>query len=171
MKKIIASLIILFVAGQSMAQQFEQFYDDKGKKIAKGLITRELLKSDTAYAWYGENEKNYKPNAAAVAALQENKDKIQVIVFGGTWCDDTRYILPKFYMITDAAGFDHDRISLIGVDRSKKTISHLAEALAITNVPTIIIMKDGKELGRVVEYGKMGMWDKEIADVITAAKQ
>ncbi len=24
-------------------------------------------------------------------------------------------------------------------------------------------MKDGKEVGRVVEYGKTGKWDKEIA--------
>jgi hypothetical protein len=27
-------------------------------------------------------------------------------------------------------------------------------------------MKKGKELGRVVEYGKTGNWDKELADII-----
>jgi hypothetical protein len=37
-------------------------------------------------------------------------------------------------------------------------------------VPTIMIMKDGKELGRVVEYGKYGMFDKEMGDIIMAAE-
>lgn len=29
-------------------------------------------------------------------------------------------------------------------------------------------MKDGKEIGRVVEYGKTGVWDKELGDIITS---
>ena len=51
--------------------------------------------------------------------------------------------------------FLQDRVTLIGVDREKKTLSHLSEALNVTNVPTIIVLKNGKEMGRVVEYGKL----------------
>ena len=36
----------------------------------------------------------------------------------------------------------------------------------MVNVPTIIVMKDGKEIGRVVEYGKNGMFDKELGEII-----
>jgi thiol-disulfide isomerase/thioredoxin len=86
----------------------------------------------------------------------------------GTWCEDSHYIIPKFYTLTDAAGFSNDRITLIGVDRSKKTLSHLTEALNIKNVPTIMVMKNGKEIGRVVEYGKYGMFDKELAEIINS---
>jgi hypothetical protein len=57
---------------------------------------------------------------------------------------------------------------LIGVDRSKKTLSHLAEAMNIVDVPTIIVMKDGKEAGRVVEYGKYGLFDKELGEIIAS---
>jgi hypothetical protein len=35
-----------------------------------------------------------------------------------------------------------------------------------TNVPTVIVMQQGKELGRVVEYGKTGQWDKELAEIV-----
>jgi hypothetical protein len=35
------------------------------------------------------------------------------------------------------------------------------------NVPTIIVLKDGKEIGRVVEYGKTGMFDKELGEIIS----
>jgi len=34
-------------------------------------------------------------------------------------------------------------------------------------VPTIIVLKDGKEIGRVVEYGKTGMFDKELGEIIS----
>ncbi|MEI9808442.1 MAG: hypothetical protein WDO16_11570 [Bacteroidota bacterium] len=38
----------------------------------------------------------------------------------------------------------------------------------ITNVPTIIVMKKGKEVGRVIEYGKEGVFDKELAEIINS---
>ncbi|MBS1655851.1 MAG: thioredoxin family protein, partial [Bacteroidetes bacterium] len=47
----------------------------------------------------------------------------------------------------------------------KKSVSHLAEAFNITNVPTIIVMKDGKEMGRVIEYGKYGLFDKDLEEI------
>jgi len=55
---------------------------------------------------------------------------------------------------------------LIAVDRQKKTIGPLAQAMQATNVPTVIVMQQGKELGRVVEYGKTGQWDKELAEIV-----
>ena len=54
------------------------------------------------------------------------------------------------------------------VNRDKKALGHIAEAFGIINVPTIIVMKDGKELGRVVEYGKTGKWDNELAEIVNA---
>jgi hypothetical protein len=77
-----------------------------------------------------------------------------------------KYILPKFFVLTDAAGLSQDRITLLGVDHSKKTIQHLSEAFGITNVPTIIVMKNGKEVGRVVEYGHTGLFDKDLAELL-----
>ncbi|HVF97495.1 MAG TPA: thioredoxin family protein, partial [Flavisolibacter sp.] len=91
------------------------------------------------------------------------------IVFGGTWCGDTKALLPKFFTTTDAARFPESHITLIGVDHSKKTLYNLAEAFGITNVPTFIVMKGGKEVGRVVEYGKLGMPEKEVAQIISDA--
>ena len=69
------------------------------------------------------------------------------------------------FTLLDSAGFSASRFTLIGVNREKKTLSHLAEALGITNVPTIIVLKKGKEMGRVVEYGKTGMFDKDLTEI------
>ena len=84
----------------------------------------------------------------------------------GTWCEDSQFIIPKFYLLLDAAGFSQDRVTLIGVDRKKQTLSHLTEALNITNVPTIIVLKNGKEAGRVIEFGKNGLFDMELGDIL-----
>ena len=63
-----------------------------------------------------------------------------------------------------------DQVTLIGVDRQKKTFSHLSDALNIVNVPTIIVMKNGKEIGRVVEYGKYGLFDQELGEILGTLK-
>ena len=58
-------------------------------------------------------------------------------------------------------------ITLFGVNREKNSLGNIAKAFNITNVPTIIVMQDGKEVGRVVEYGKTGKWDKELAAILS----
>ncbi|MBK9569524.1 MAG: thioredoxin family protein [Chitinophagaceae bacterium] len=124
---------------------------------------------DTSFKWYAENLKGYSPNTVALEGLTKNKDSIQLLVFMGTWCEDSHFIIPKFYSLLDAAGFSQDRVTLIGVDREKKTLSHLSEALNVKNVPTILVMKNGKEIGRVIEFGKYGLFDKELGEIIVQA--
>jgi len=169
MKKFLISIIaVIGLYGSVFAQsQAEISRDKNGAKVLKGIITRQDLEKDTAFAWYAENLKGYHPQTAAVAALQKNPN-IEFIVFMGTWCDDSHFIVPKFYALLDSAGFAQAKVSLIGVDRSKKTLTHLAEALNIINVPTIIVMNKGKEVGRVVEYGKYGLFDKELAEIMSS---
>jgi thiol-disulfide isomerase/thioredoxin len=164
----VLALFTLTVLGamQLQAQSQYEVTNDASGKILKGVITKELIAADSSFKWYKQNTIGYTPQADAVTALKSNGNDLQIIAFGGTWCDDTRFILPKFFSILDAAGFAQEKLTLIGVDRSKKTIGHLAEALNVVNVPTFIVLRDGKELGRVVEYGKTGQWEKELADII-----
>jgi len=170
MKKIFIIITAIFlVNGSIFAQsQAEISRDDKGNKILKGIISRNELENDTAFtSWWAENLKGYTPQSQAVAELRKNTN-IQFITFMGTWCGDSKFIIPKFYSLLDAAGFPQDKVTLIGVDRSKKTLSHLTEALNVINVPTIIVMSNGKEVGRVVEYGKYGLFDKELGEIIAS---
>jgi thiol-disulfide isomerase/thioredoxin len=84
----------------------------------------------------------------------------------GTWCEDSHFIIPQLLALLDSAKFPTEKCSLIGVDRNKKTVGRLSEALNVTLVPTILVFKNGKELGRVVEFGKYGMFDKELAEIL-----
>jgi thiol-disulfide isomerase/thioredoxin len=168
MKKILL-VVIAIVSVQYSFAQTEISHEAGGTKIIKGFIAKKELAADTAFSWYAQNSKGYTPAADAVQQYTANKDSVNLIIFAGTWCGDTKNLLPKFFTTTDAAGFPESRITLIGVDRSKKTLYNLTDAFGIINVPTFIVMKNGKEIGRVVEYGKIGAPDKEVAQIIAGA--
>jgi thiol-disulfide isomerase/thioredoxin len=168
MNKIVFLLIAFFTTQSVIAQTTEITRDASGNKVLKGFVTKRDLATDTAFAWFAENSKGYVPEATALQTLKANKDSIYILGFGGTWCGDTKSILPKFFTFLDAAGYSQDRLTLLGVDHSKKTVNHLAETFNVTRVPTFIVLKNGQEIGRVVEYGKYGMFDKEIGEIITA---
>ena len=172
MKKIFFLALTIFTAQYIFAQSaVEISRDESGHKILKGFINKKELATDTAFNWYAQNIKGFTPNAETVKQYSAGKDGVNLIVFGGTWCGDTQVLLPKFFATADAAGVPENHITLIGVDRNKKTLYNLSEAFGITNVPTFIVMKEGKEVGRVVEYGKTGSPEKEVAEIIAGASK
>lgn len=161
---------VFFLSLHVVAQSQVEVTQNGGDKILKGIFTQQQLSQDSAFKWYAQNQSGYTVPADVVSAFKSKGSQVQVIAFGGTWCDDTKYIFPKFFSILHASTFPADHLTLVGVDRNKKTIGHLAEALNVVNVPTFIILKEGKEIGRVVEYGKAGQWDKELGDILRSIK-
>ena len=160
-------LALVILSAQIGFTQTQVTRDAHGNKVLVGFISKQELASDTAFTWFAQNQQGYTPNQDALQLLKANRDSVNIIAFGGTWCDDTKYILPKFFMLADAAGLSQDHVTIVGVDHDKKTIQHLSEAFGITNVPTLIVMRNGKELGRVVEYGHTGLFDKDLAEILS----
>jgi len=167
--KFITTIAILFFMQNAIAQTpYTIVKDDKnpGGLIYTGLINKYTLINETSFTWYSENQKNYKPSTEMLNGFEASKLSINFIIFGGTWCDDTQFILPKFFKLQELSGMPDSCMSFFGVNREKKTMENISAAFNITNVPTIIVMKSGKEIGRVVEYGKSGEWDKELLELI-----
>jgi thiol-disulfide isomerase/thioredoxin len=169
MKKIISLAIIAnMISHHTNAQTpYTNTINDRKETVLNGIITKyAIANNDVLKTWYGANQTSYKPDAAVLSAMEAAKGKVQFVIFGGTWCEDTQFILPKFFKLQEQAGIADNSISFYGVDRAKKTLGNINDAFKITNVPTIIVMKDGKEVGRVVEYGKTGKWDMELAELV-----
>jgi thiol-disulfide isomerase/thioredoxin len=167
MQKFLFLLLFVFAVNIGLTQsQYEVLKDSIGGKILKGIISRDILANDSSFKWYAQNLKPYPAGKDAATTFGKHKDSVQLVIFLGTWCEDSQVIIPKLFPFFDAAGFSNDHITLIGVDRNKKTISHLTDAFKILNVPTVIVMKEGKELGRVVEYGRYGMVENELAEIV-----
>jgi len=172
MKKLLPVFILtlLFYGALNAQQQYQVLVERPNEKSLKGIISRDILTGDTSFTWFAANQKGYTPQAATVEALRARRDSVELIVFMGTWCEDSHFVIPRFFSLLDAAGFPGERVTLIGTDRNKKTLSHLCEAMNVQNVPTIIVMQNGKEKGRVIEYGTSGMFDKDLGAVLTASR-
>lgn len=169
MKKIFFTLFVatVFVKTTSAQTFYSSIVDSNKVTILNGIVSKAELESNKAFAnWYPANQNAYQPTPDVLKAVQAAKDKYQFVVFGGTWCEDTQFILPRFFKLQTLSGVDDKRVSFFAVDRSKKVEGNITSAFGITNVPTIIVMKDGKEVGRVVEYGKTGKWDVELAALL-----
>lgn len=149
--------------------QYEILKDEKHPEqyIFRGIINKYVLQNDSAFSkWYNSSQGYYKPDTAILNAFERAKGKVQFVVFGGTWCDDSQFIVPKFFKLLEQSGVLDDGITFFGVNRAKKSLAAIADAFNVKLVPTIIVMKEGREIGRVVEYGKTGKWDKELADIL-----
>lgn len=165
---VFASIFFQFTAAQV---QYEVSKDPQnGLKTLKGILSIDVLKNDSAFAWMRNDISWYKPNTAAVTNLKAVKDSVQLMVFVGTWCEDSQIVFPQLLKLCTEAGFDFKRITIIGVDRKKTTLGSLCEALDVTKAPTILVLKAGKEIGRVEEFGKSGMYDKDLSELFLKAK-
>lgn len=163
-------MISLLISSLGISQNtFEVTTDPVSNgKMLVGVIHKADLTGEPEFnSWYSESQKIYPTmNTDAIEALRANRDKIYILVFGATWCEDSHYVVPKFFKLQEAAGFPEDHIIMYSLNHEKKLNTPIVDAFGVTNTPTIIVMKNGRELGRVVEYGKTGFWDKELADII-----
>lgn len=138
----------------------------EGKKMLVGFINRAMIFGDTAFHEFVENGKWFVPQAPDVDALKAKTDSVHFIVIFGTWCHDSQNLIPQFFKWVDAAEFPERRITLIAVDKQKKAQGNFAQAFSVKSTPTFIVMRNGMEAGRVVEYGKSGNMVGELAEIV-----
>lgn len=146
---------------------YETLPDDTEKKILRGIISPEQITQDTTFGWYAENLKFFKADSGIVKNLRAKSANLHIVIFGGTWCHDTQQVLPKYLTLLQAANFPADQLTLIGTNRAKTTLGGLHKAFGVSNVPTLIVISNGKEVGRIVEFGNTGLPVNELGDIIS----
>jgi len=96
------------------------------------------------------------PDPEATAAIKANAGGLTVLLVMGTWCPDSKREMPRFFAIMDGAGLGDAQLTMVGVDRTKKDAEGLTETWGITRVPTFVFLRNGQEVGRVVERTPAG---------------
>lgn len=131
-----------------------------------GIANKESFQDDPFKRWFNSRQAEYTSDKETIAKLTDALKGHTIKGFMGTWCGDSRRETPRFYKILKQAGFDEKYFELITVNRSKKTPDNLQEGFNIIRVPTFIFYKEGKEVGRYVEYPRETL-EKDILKIVT----
>lgn len=156
---------VLLIAAQTNTVKIS--VDAQGRKVAIGQLSEQYLLSDTVYSWFKKGIDAYTPDNDAVAYLQRESKNFSIIVYGGTWCSDTKDLLPKFFRVVHDADLDTSSIKLYGLDTDKLGIDKAKPENNIEFVPTFIVMKNGIEVGRIVETVRRSI-EKDIVFILKA---
>ena len=117
--------------------------------------------------WYNKEYDEYVYDAQLIKELQKNKiNSYEIIVFLGTWCTDTHRELPRLIKILEAAKYPENKIKLIAVNRKKETPDGEDVPYNIKRVPTIIVKKYGREVGRIIEMPETGFLEQDLLNII-----
>lgn len=134
------------VSGQHYRLQTDP---EGGPDMLTGSFSFGIL--DSSFSWVQEGFEAYHPDTEVVASLKSAMKNCTVVMVLGTWCDDSRQLLPKFCKVLEAAEFPMENVTLIGVNRKKETSTGVEKPYRVVRVPTIILFRGGKELGRIEE--------------------
>ncbi|MGZ3696557.1 MAG: thioredoxin family protein [Bdellovibrionota bacterium] len=126
--------------------------------VLLGEISRAQLASPR-FAWFQSGYDAFLPHhERVIARLREvvTHEPIEVKMFLGTWCGDTREHLPVLLKILDLCGVPESHVSMIALGRDKHWRG-LPEKFGVTRVPTFIFYRAHEELGRIVENPGVGL--------------
>jgi thiol-disulfide isomerase/thioredoxin len=86
-------------------------------------------------------------------------------LFFGTWCHDSEREVPRLLKLLETAGLSDEKLTLVGLDYRKRDPEGRAVQFDIRYTPTAIIMREGIEVGRIVERPKTSLRE-EIIDIL-----
>ncbi|UCA60572.1 MULTISPECIES: TlpA family protein disulfide reductase [Chryseobacterium] len=174
MKKFITNIVAvssLFLAAQQLSAQKvvvnrEVTTEKDGKMLLGHQLKEQFLKAPYA-DWYVKEHDEYALDQKAISELKKERlGSYDVIVFMGTWCEDSHRDFPRLTRILEEVGYPENKMTIIAVNRKKESPSGDESLYNIQKVPTIILKRYGKEVGRIVEMPTSGYIERDLAEIL-----
>ena len=173
MKKLFAAVIVLLllsVTTMAQTKAYDVIKDPKeGGWIFDGLITLADLNAEPTFGWMKSGSDSYTPEEKYVATLRKNLKEYSIIAFLGTWCEDSHNLIPKLEKVLITCGFPPNQLTMYGIDRDKKSKTGEEKKYDIKFAPTIILLKNGKEAGRITETVQKSV-EADLAAIVEGGK-
>lgn len=151
--KVFILLVGVILPAMLFSQELNRTITDPrlDKEILYGYCDRSGLTKGEFGKLFEEYYQIYKPDQVVINQLKQKKEGIDILIVLGTWCSDSQEQVPKFFKILDKIRFNKKNIQLICVNSDKEAPETDAADYNIQKVPTFIIFKKGREIGRIVE--------------------
>lgn len=119
--------------------------------------------------WDNYEAGNYSPPEDKVATFKRlvGERDATFMVFGGSWCPDSKTQLPIIFRFFKLASIPVSRVELYGVDHSLREPTHTAERLNISRIPTLVVFSGGKEIGRIAEFPRP-TWEDDLIQILSS---
>lgn len=148
---VVISLVMILSHGLGFA-----FYDDEETMGSYKLLVGKTSKAQLYKACpaFKKNAQIYYTNKEVIKQLRGVKDKITVITVLGTWSPYSQTEAARFLRIVDEAKNPRISVTIYAVDEKLQDKESIAMRFKVDTLPTMIFLRDGKELGRIVEQPK-----------------
>jgi thiol-disulfide isomerase/thioredoxin len=173
-KKIITNIFTLSVLTLAM-QQFnaqkvvvnrEVETTNDGKMLLGNQLKEQFVKEPYS-EWYTKEFNEYALDQKAVGELRKkNITSYNLIVFVGTWCEDSHRDFPRLMKILEEVKYPDSRLTIIAVNRKKESPTGDEVKYNVSKVPTIIVEKYGKEIGRIIEMPTTGYVERDLVEIL-----
>jgi thiol-disulfide isomerase/thioredoxin len=174
MKKFITNIVAfstLFLASQQLTAQKvvvnrEVETQNDGKMLLGNQLKEQFLKAPYA-DWYVKEHDEYVLDQKAVSELKKERiGTYDIIVFMGTWCEDSHRDFPRLMKILEAVGYPESKLNIIAVNRKKESPTGDESLYNLQKVPTIILKRYGKEVGRIIEMPTTGYIERDLVQIL-----
>ena len=165
--KVFPIIVIHFFNDIAVAQPMS-YIDKNGEENLCGLIEIEDLSSSLPYSvWFASSYNELECSDDQRRWGEELKD-IEVDIFLGTWCGDSKNYVPKFIHLWDTLGLERQALNLIALYHTKEKYKQgpnaEEEGMDIHRVPTFIFKRNGIELARLVERPRTSL-ERDLAQL------
>lgn len=121
---------------------------------------RELLVGDTSAVQLFDAHPRFAQGYEAFdAEVLKLPDAVSVLLFFGTWCHDSEREVPRLVKLLETAGLSEDKLTLIALDYRKREPEGRATKFNVRYTPTAIFLRDGEEVGRIVERPNTSLYE------------
>jgi thiol-disulfide isomerase/thioredoxin len=139
----------------------------KDGKMLLGTQTLDQFRKDPYKTWFDEEYNSYQIDQPSLAELKKEKlNSYTLVVFVGSWCSDSHREFPRLIKILDALKYNTEKMQIIAVNRKKESPAGEEGLYNISRVPTIIVKKYGKEIGRITEMPETGFLEKDLLNIL-----
>ncbi len=136
-------------------------------KMLLGHQTKDQLLKAPYSDWYIKEHDEYTIDKKTVEELKKEKlSSYNLIVALGTWCGDSHREVPRLMKILESVNYPEQKLTLIAVNRKKEAPGGEEGIYNIQRVPTIIVQKYGKEIGRIIESPATGYLERDLLEII-----